>query len=177
MRVVAHHGLPVVLGLGELPAVRCRVLHPLAEERRLVHELLRDAPAPTSGEGWTQGGAKVRARLRSVAAHPTLTQVPPRPQVVPCGVGLTKSQTATFLPYLAAALEQARPPEPPPITCARRGARSGALAVPGPLMPTGANGMRALTFSGAGLAAGARAVRVARTVAARAAEHRCGRTG
>ena len=116
-------------------------------------------------------------RLRSVAAHPTLTQVPPRPQVVPCGVGLTKSQTATFLPYLAAALEQARPPEPPPITCARRGARSGALAVPGPLMPTGANGMRALTFSGAGLAAGARAVRVARTVAARAAEHRCGRTG
>ena len=91
--------------------------------------------------------------LAASRAHPTLTQVPPRPQVVPVGVGLTKSQTATFLPYLAAALEQARPPEPPPITCARRGARSGALAVPWLLRLTGANGMRALTFSGAGLAA------------------------
>ena len=39
---------------------------------------------------------------------------------VPSGVGFTKSQTATFLPSLAAALEHARPPEPPPITCAQR---------------------------------------------------------
>ena len=44
--------------------------------------------------------------------------MPPRPHVVPGGLGLTKSQTATFLPWLAARLEQASPPEPPPITCA-----------------------------------------------------------
>ena len=36
--------------------------------------------------------------------QPTLTQVPPSPHVVPASDGLTKSQTATFLPYLAAAL-------------------------------------------------------------------------
>ena len=89
--------------------------------------------------------------------HPTLTQVPPRPHVVPCGVGFTKSQTATFLPYLAAAFEQARPPEPPPITCARQDELfRGALVVP-------------LTFSGAGLAAGARTVRVAWTLSPTAA--------
>ena len=74
VRVVAHHGLPVVLGLGELPAVRRRVLHPLAEQRRLVHQLLGDAPASTSGEGWSQAGAKGRdeigARLSSVAGAP-----------------------------------------------------------------------------------------------------------
>jgi len=34
--------------------------------------------------------------------QPTLTQVPPRPHVVPCGVGTTKSHTATFLPNEAA---------------------------------------------------------------------------
>ena len=48
--------------------------------------------------------------------QPTLTHVPPRPHVVPAGDGFTKSQTATFLPSLAAAFEQARPPEPPPMT-------------------------------------------------------------
>mmetsp|Transcript_41319 Transcript_41319/g.103307 ORF Transcript_41319/g.103307 Transcript_41319/m.103307 type:complete len:226 (-) Transcript_41319:203-880(-) len=47
--------------------------------------------------------------------HPTLTHVPPRPQVVPWGVGVTKSQTATRAPRDAASLEQARPPEPPPM--------------------------------------------------------------
>jgi len=30
--------------------------------------------------------------------HPTLTQVPPIPHLVPGGDGLTKSATATFLP-------------------------------------------------------------------------------
>eukprot|EP00900_Chrysochromulina_parva_P022468 jgi/Chrpa1/4855/Chrysochromulina_OHIO_Genome00010223-RA len=48
--------------------------------------------------------------------QPTLTQVPPSPHVVPASDGFTKSQTATFLPYLAAALLAARPPEPPPMT-------------------------------------------------------------
>eukprot|EP00966_Prymnesium_polylepis_P170725 3946469-Prymnesium_polylepis.1 len=49
--------------------------------------------------------------------QPTLTHVPPRPHVVPAGDGLTKSQTATFLPSFAAFFEAASPPEPPPITC------------------------------------------------------------
>jgi hypothetical protein len=42
--------------------------------------------------------------------------VPPTPQVVPMGVGLTKSARPTFLPILAAALDAAWPPDPPPIT-------------------------------------------------------------
>ena len=48
--------------------------------------------------------------------QPTLTQVPPRPQVVPTGLGLTKSARATFLPRVAAHLAAETPPEPPPIT-------------------------------------------------------------
>mmetsp|Transcript_22776 Transcript_22776/g.51540 ORF Transcript_22776/g.51540 Transcript_22776/m.51540 type:complete len:211 (-) Transcript_22776:102-734(-) len=48
--------------------------------------------------------------------QPTFTHVPPKPQVVPAGEGLTKSQTATFFPSLAAFFEHASPPEPPPIT-------------------------------------------------------------
>lgn len=47
--------------------------------------------------------------------HPTLTHVPPRPQVVPLGEGVTKSQTATRAPSLAASLLHARPPDPPPM--------------------------------------------------------------
>mmetsp|Transcript_32290 Transcript_32290/g.63091 ORF Transcript_32290/g.63091 Transcript_32290/m.63091 type:complete len:209 (+) Transcript_32290:950-1576(+) len=47
--------------------------------------------------------------------HPTLTHVPPRPQVVPEGVGVTKSQTATRAPSAAASLLHASPPEPPPM--------------------------------------------------------------
>jgi hypothetical protein len=48
--------------------------------------------------------------------HPTLTHVPPKPQVVPTGVGLTKSASATFFPNYAACLAAETPPEPPPIT-------------------------------------------------------------
>ena len=48
--------------------------------------------------------------------QPTLTQVPPRPQVAPAGEGLTKSSTATFAPNLAHSFEHAKPPDPPPIT-------------------------------------------------------------
>lgn len=48
--------------------------------------------------------------------QPTFTQVPPRPHVVPLGVGFTKSQTATLAPRLAASLDAAKPPEPPPMT-------------------------------------------------------------
>ena len=48
--------------------------------------------------------------------HPTLTQVPPKPQVVPAGEGLTKSRHATFAPSFAASFAAARPPEPPPMT-------------------------------------------------------------
>ena len=48
--------------------------------------------------------------------QPTFTQVPPRPQVVPAGEGLTKLHTATRLPSCAAVFEAASPPEPPPIT-------------------------------------------------------------
>lgn len=48
--------------------------------------------------------------------HPTLTQVPPRPQVVPTGEGLTKSASATLAPILAAHLAADIPPEPPPMT-------------------------------------------------------------
>ena len=48
--------------------------------------------------------------------HPTLTHVTPSPHVIPIGVGVTKSYTATFNPNLAASLEAANPPEPPPIT-------------------------------------------------------------
>jgi len=36
--------------------------------------------------------------------------------LVPAGDGLTKSAKPTFAPYDAAALELARPPDPPPIT-------------------------------------------------------------
>lgn len=48
--------------------------------------------------------------------HPTLTQVPPRPHVVPGGDGLTKSKQATLRPSLEASFAQERPPEPPPMT-------------------------------------------------------------
>lgn len=48
--------------------------------------------------------------------QPTLTQVPPSPHVVPIGVGFTKSQTATLAPSLAASFDEAKPPEPPPMT-------------------------------------------------------------
>jgi len=48
--------------------------------------------------------------------QPTLTQVPPRPHLVPEGVGVTKSATATFLPAREACLAADIPPEPPPMT-------------------------------------------------------------
>ena len=54
--------------------------------------------------------------------QPTLTQVPPRPHVVPGGDGFTKSHTATFGPAsdwpssFDAFFAHARPPEPPPMT-------------------------------------------------------------
>lgn len=48
--------------------------------------------------------------------QPTLTQVPPKPQVVPLGDGLTKSQTQALAPFLAAFFAKASPPEPPPMT-------------------------------------------------------------
>jgi len=48
--------------------------------------------------------------------HPTLTQVPPSPHLVPTGDGLTKSATPTLAPKSAASLAAARPPDPPPIT-------------------------------------------------------------
>lgn len=48
--------------------------------------------------------------------HPTLTQVPPSPHLVPIPDGFTKSRQATLCPSLAASLAHARPPEPPPIT-------------------------------------------------------------
>jgi hypothetical protein len=48
--------------------------------------------------------------------HPTLTQVPPSPHFDPRGEGFTKSAKATFLPRSAAALDAAKPPDPPPIT-------------------------------------------------------------
>uniref|UniRef100_A0A2M3ZRT9 Putative secreted peptide n=1 Tax=Anopheles braziliensis TaxID=58242 RepID=A0A2M3ZRT9_9DIPT len=48
--------------------------------------------------------------------QPTLTQVPPSPQRVPCGDGFTKSSTATLAPSWTACFAQANPPEPPPMT-------------------------------------------------------------
>lgn len=48
--------------------------------------------------------------------QPTFTHVPPRPHLVPRGVGLTKSRQATLAPFATASLAQAKPPEPPPIT-------------------------------------------------------------
>ena len=45
-----------------------------------------------------------------------IRSVPPKPHFVPAGDGLTKSASPTFAPYEAAALEDASPPEPPPIT-------------------------------------------------------------
>jgi len=49
--------------------------------------------------------------------HPTLTQVPPIPHLVPIGVGFTKSATPIFLsfpPIFLAYLTVASPPEPQP---------------------------------------------------------------
>jgi len=40
--------------------------------------------------------------------------LPPTPQVDPNGDGITKSAIPTFAPNVAASLEQAIPPEPPP---------------------------------------------------------------
>jgi hypothetical protein len=48
--------------------------------------------------------------------HPTFTHVPPKPHLVPCGDGFTKSRTATLAPCNAASFAQANPPDPPPIT-------------------------------------------------------------
>jgi len=48
--------------------------------------------------------------------QPTLTHVPPRPHLVPEGVGLTKSAIATFLPAREECLAAETPPDPPPIT-------------------------------------------------------------
>jgi len=48
--------------------------------------------------------------------HPTLTQVPPRPHLVPWGEGLTKSARPTLAPLAAAAEAAESPPDPPPIT-------------------------------------------------------------
>lgn len=48
--------------------------------------------------------------------HPTLTQVPPKPHLVPRGDGVTKSSTATLAPKFTASLAHASPPDPPPIT-------------------------------------------------------------
>jgi len=47
--------------------------------------------------------------------QPTFTHVPPMPQVVPFGDGLTKSHKATFAPNSFAFFALASPPEPPPI--------------------------------------------------------------
>lgn len=48
--------------------------------------------------------------------HPTLTQVPPSPHLVPCGEGVTQSSTATRAPLLTASFAHASPPDPPPMT-------------------------------------------------------------
>jgi len=48
--------------------------------------------------------------------QPTFTHVPPRPHLVPTGLGATKSANPTFAPSYAASLLAANPPEPPPIT-------------------------------------------------------------
>mmetsp|Transcript_80966 Transcript_80966/g.175013 ORF Transcript_80966/g.175013 Transcript_80966/m.175013 type:complete len:253 (+) Transcript_80966:1007-1765(+) len=54
--------------------------------------------------------------INFLGMQPTFTQVPPKPQVVPCVEGFTKSATPTFSHPVAAYLAQAIPPEPPPIT-------------------------------------------------------------
>lgn len=48
--------------------------------------------------------------------QPTFTHVPPKPQDVPFGEGLTKSAKPTLAPLEAAAEAADSPPEPPPIT-------------------------------------------------------------
>ena len=48
--------------------------------------------------------------------QPTFTHVPPRPHVVPCGDGVTKSAIPTFILYFDASFAAAVPPGPPPIT-------------------------------------------------------------
>lgn len=48
--------------------------------------------------------------------HPTFTQVPPSPHLVPGGDGLTKSASPTLAPSAAAARAHESPPDPPPIT-------------------------------------------------------------
>mmetsp|Transcript_17232 Transcript_17232/g.42877 ORF Transcript_17232/g.42877 Transcript_17232/m.42877 type:complete len:582 (+) Transcript_17232:211-1956(+) len=63
---VAHHRLPVVLRLGHLPPVRGRVLDALAEQSRLVHQLLGDAPDVDAGAAQAPGRALGR-RLDEVA--------------------------------------------------------------------------------------------------------------
>jgi len=45
-----------------------------------------------------------------------LTQVPPRPHLVPIGLGFTKSAIPTLIPAFAAYLAAESPPDPPPIT-------------------------------------------------------------
>mmetsp|Transcript_38834 Transcript_38834/g.125535 ORF Transcript_38834/g.125535 Transcript_38834/m.125535 type:complete len:549 (-) Transcript_38834:176-1822(-) len=63
---VAHHRLPVVLGRSNLPAKGLGVRHALAEQRRLVHELLWDAADVYAGAAETPRRAR-RARLDKVA--------------------------------------------------------------------------------------------------------------
>jgi hypothetical protein len=46
--------------------------------------------------------------------QPTFTQVPPIPQVVPCGDGCTKSANPTLTPRSEASFDAASPPDPPP---------------------------------------------------------------
>jgi len=53
--------------------------------------------------------------INFVGTHPTLTQVPPVPHDVAWGDGVAKSAKPTFFPKIAAALDDANPPAPPPI--------------------------------------------------------------
>ena len=70
-------------------------------------KLLASLTASPSSAAWC---------ISFLGMQPTLTQVPPSPQLLPAGLGFTKSHTATFLPSMAASLLADRPPDPPPIT-------------------------------------------------------------
>mmetsp|Transcript_25332 Transcript_25332/g.59287 ORF Transcript_25332/g.59287 Transcript_25332/m.59287 type:complete len:243 (+) Transcript_25332:856-1584(+) len=74
-------------------------------------------PMPkAAASAWMDSLIMAALCINFLGIHPTLTQVPPRPHLVPAGLGLTKSSTATLAPNAEASLEAASPPDPPPIT-------------------------------------------------------------
>ena len=95
---IAHHHLPVVLcSLCHIPPIEGGVLQPMTYNKQTNKQTSKPnidrscdhQPHPPKMAAWC---------MSFFGMQPTLTQVPPRPHLVPWGVGFTKSKQATLAP-------------------------------------------------------------------------------